>query len=309
MNSHLAPFDANPATLTGAGINLKPQHYESALSYVGSNDPSASELWFEVHTENYFVKGGPRLHYLQAIAENFPLSFHGVAGSLGSFKEKPAKITTDHLAQVSRLVKQFNPVLVSEHATWSTSQHAYFSDLLPLPRTQQALNCLCDGINRYQDAIGRTILIENPTNYLDFVSEMDEPDFLMEAATRTGAGLLIDVNNLYLSYRNTRLNPEDYLASLDPSKVGEIHIAGFDADPNFPDTLLIDSHAAPVDQSVWDLLKTALSVLGSKPVLLERDDNIPDFSELMDERNYAFSLLKHLGETSSQSKTALAYGN
>ncbi|MGB1311800.1 MAG: DUF692 domain-containing protein, partial [Leucothrix sp.] len=158
--------------------------------------------------------------------------------------------------------------------------------------TQQALNCLCEGIERYQEAIGRSILIENPTNYLDFVSEMDEADFLMEAASRTGAGLLIDVNNLYLSYRNTQLNPEQYLQSLDPNKVGEIHIAGFDADPNFPDELLIDSHAAPVDEAVWCLLETALSILGPKPVLLERDDNVPEFGELMNERNRAYEILQ-----------------
>ena len=293
MTTHLAQFDAKQLTLSGAGINLKPQHYEAALSLTdqGTHGEAATGLWFEVHTENYFVQGGPRLRYLQAIADNFPLSFHGVAGSLGSFTEKPAELTSRHLAQVSGLVKHFNPVLVSEHATWSTSQHAYFADLLPLPRTQQALNCLCEGIDRYQEAIGRTILIENPTNYLDFISEMDEADFLMEAANRTGAGLLLDVNNLYLSYRNTALDPQQYLASLDPAKVGEIHIAGFDADPNFPDDLLIDSHAAPVDEAVWSLLKDTLSILGPKPVLLERDDNVPEFAELMTERNRAYSLL------------------
>jgi len=293
MMTHLAQFDAKQLTLSGAGINLKPQHYEAALSLAdkGTHNEATSGLWFEVHTENYFVQDGPRLHYLQAIADNFPLSFHGVAGSLGSFTEKPAELTSRHLAQVSGLVKHFNPVLVSEHATWSTSQHAYFADLLPLPRTQQALNCLCEGIERYQEAIGRTILIENPTNYLDFISEMDEADFLMEAVNRTGAGLLIDVNNLYLSYRNTALDPQQYLAALDPAKVGEIHIAGFDADPNFPDDLLIDSHAAPVDEAVWSLLEDVLKILGPKPVLLERDDNVPEFAELMTERNRAYSLL------------------
>ena len=304
----MAQFDSTQLSLPGAGINLKPQHYEEALSFA---DPSTRQgasagLWFEVHTENYFVQGGPRLRYLQAIAENFPLSFHGVAGSLGSFNDKPADLTSRHLAQVSRLVKHFNPVLVSEHATWSTSQHAYFSDLLPLPRTQQALNCLCDGIDRYQEAIGRPILIENPTNYLDFISEMDEADFLMEAANRTGAGLLIDVNNLYLSYRNTELDPRQYLAALDSSKVGEIHIAGFDADPNFPNDLLIDSHASPVDEAVWSLLHTALTTLGDKPVLLERDDNIPAFSELMEERNRAYALLADASESPVE---RLAYGS
>ena len=293
MNNHLAQFDAKQSMLSGAGINLKPQHYDDALSLVDAQTriESSPSIWFEVHTENYFVKGGPRLHYLQAIAEKFPLSFHGVGGSLGSFTEKPTDLTSRHLAQVSALVKRFNPVLVSEHATWSTSQQAYFSDLLPLPRTQQALNCLCNGIDRYQEAVGRPILIENPTNYLDFISEMDEADFLMEAANRTGAGLLVDVNNLYLSYRNTNLDPQQYLLALDPSKVGEIHIAGFDADPNFPDELLIDSHGSPVDEAVWELLETALAILGPKPVLLERDDNVPAFSELMQERNRADALL------------------
>ena len=309
MSNTVAQFDSKQLSLSGAGINLKPQHYDDALSLAdtSTNADLSPGLWFEVHTENYFVKGGPRLRYLQVIAENFPLSFHGVAGSLGSSNEKPADITKRHLAHVSRLVKQFNPVLVSEHATWSTSQHAYFSDLLPLPRTQQALNTLCDGIDRYQEAIGRPILIENPTNYLDFISEMDEADFLMEAANRTGAGLLLDVNNLYLSYRNTDLDPQQYLKGLSSSKVGEIHIAGFDADPNFPDKLLIDSHASPVDEAVWSLLETAISVLGPKPVLLERDDNVPSFDELMTERNRAYALLT--GETSSVPLERVAYGS
>lgn len=306
MQSHLVHFESKKSKLSGAGINLKPQHYEEALLLAGADSNSQSSgaqgLWFEVHTENYFVQGGPRLRYLEAIADNFPLSFHGVAGSLGSFNEKPTDITTKHLANVASLVKRFHPVMVSEHATWSTSQYAYFSDLLPLPRTQQALNCLCDGINRYQDAIGRTILVENPTNYLDFVSEMDEADFLMEAASRTGAGLLVDVNNLYLSYRNTALNPKQYLEALDPNKVGEIHIAGFDADPNFPDDLLIDSHAAPVDKAVWDLLQTALTILGPKPILLERDDNLPEFSELMEERNHAYTMLSDFQNVTQSSQ-------
>lgn len=293
MNSHLAQFDSKQSSLSGAGINLKPQHYEEALSYADSSAQATATqgLWFEVHTENYFVQGGPRLHYLQAIANNFPLSFHGVGGSLGSFTEKPSDMTTRHLSQVASLVKRFNPAMVSEHATWSASQHAYFADLMPLPRTQQALSCLCEGIDRYQEAVGRSILIENPTNYLDFVSEMDEADFLMEAAHRTGAGLLLDVNNLYLSYRNTALDPVSYLESLDPNIVGEIHIAGFDVDPNFPDDLLIDSHAAPVDEAVWKLLETAITKLGPKPILLERDDNVPSFDELMQERNRAYEVV------------------
>jgi len=287
------PFDSHQSCLLGAGINLKPQHYDAALALADGSTQAGdlSGLWFEVHTENYFVEGGPRLRYLQAIAEQFPLSFHGVGGSLGSYQSKASILTKNHLDQVAALVKRFNPVLVSEHATWSTSQQAYFADLLPLPRTKQALTCLCDGIQRYQEAIGRSILIENPSNYLDFVAEMDEGDFLMEALNRTGAGLLLDVNNLYISQQNTGVDPFAYLQALTPAKVGEIHIAGFDIDQNHPDELLIDSHAAPVDQAVWALLKTALQVLGNKPVLLERDDNVPDFSVLMSERNTAQAIL------------------
>ena len=311
MRNEVGQFDSKQLMLSGAGINLKPQHYDDALALVGSGSSSgnAAGIWFEVHTENYFVSGGPRLHYLQAIAENFPLSFHGVAGSLGSFTEQPADITRRHLAQVSGLVKRFNPILVSEHATWSASQQAYFADLLPLPRTQQALNCLCDGIDRYQEAIGRPILIENPTNYLDFISEMDEADFLMEAVNRTGSGLILDVNNLYLSYRNTGVDPIQYLEALDPAKVGEIHIAGFDADPNFPDELLIDSHAAPVSEAVWELLAKVISMFGPRPVLLERDDNIPTFNVLMDERNRADGLLRSLSHTPTETPRQLAYAH
>ena len=291
--SNITGRNSHQPCLSGAGINLKPQHYDAALALadVSTQTGDPSDLWFEVHTENYFVEGGPRLRYLQAIAAQFPVSFHGVGGSLGSYQSKASTLTKNHLDQVSTLVKRFNPVLVSEHATWSTSQQAYFADLLPLPRTKQALACLCDGIERYQEAIGRSILIENPSNYLDFVAEMDEADFLMEALNRTGAGLLLDVNNLYLSQQNTGVDPIAYLKALAPDKVGEIHIAGFDIDQNYPDQLLIDSHAAPVDQAVWALLKKALQVLGNKPVLLERDDNIPDFSELMNERNTAQAIL------------------
>jgi len=283
-------FDSKNHTQLGAGINLKPQHYNDALDVL---DPVLLErLWFEVHTENYFVAGGPRLSYLQAIAEKYPLSFHGVGGSLGSFTKEPYALTQSHLTQVVELVKRFNPILVSEHATWSTSHDTYFADLLPLPRTQVALSNLCDGIDRYQNAIGRSILVENPTNYLHFVADMDEADFLMEAIKRTGAGLLLDVNNLYLSARNTGIDPITYLNALDPERVGEIHIAGFDTDKNFPDALLIDSHGAPVDDAVWQLLDTTLKMLGSKPVLLERDDNIPSFQNLLTERNQAQHLIQ-----------------
>ena len=267
-----------------AGINLKPQHYDDALS-LADND-----CWFEVHTENYFVGGGPRLDYLHQIAERFALSFHGVGGSLGN----PLNNYQAHLQQVAKLVKAFQPALVSEHATWSGQGETYFAELLPLPKTQLALNRLCDGVDRYQNAIGRTILLENPSNYLDFSAEIHEADFLMEVANRTGCGLLLDVNNLYISHRNCGLDIAHYLANIAPDKVGEIHIAGFDLDANFPTNLLIDSHAAAVHDDVWQLLDVALQRFGPVPTLLERDDNIPSFDELFEERQQAQAALTNL---------------
>lgn len=297
MSVNSMKIDLSNLSSLGAGINLKPQHYDDALALQDLD--LLKHLWFEVHTENYFVQGGPRIAYLHAIAEKFPLSFHGVGASLGSYTKDTSPLTQNHLDQVAALVQHFNPILVSEHATWSTSQDAYFADLLPLPRTEQALTRLCNGIDRYQNAIGRKILIENPTNYLNFVADMDEADFLMEAVRRTGAGLLLDVNNLYLSAMNTGMDPLQYLKALDPDVVGEIHIAGFNADENVPDNLLIDSHGAPVDESVWGLLMTTLNLLGRKPVLLERDDNIPDFTDLLSEANRAQSYIEQTSPAST----------
>ena len=269
----------------GAGLSLKAEHYQDvlSLSQADSLAPAEHELWFEVHTENYFVAGGPRLDYLRAIGEHYPLSFHGVGASLGSAHMPDAS----HLQQVKALVEEFQPALVSEHAVWSRTEQTYFADLLPLPRTRSALQQLVDGIDRYQNGIGRQILIENPSNYLDFKSEMDEPEFLVEAAQRAGCGLLIDVNNLYLSSRNTSIDALDYLARIPAELVGEIHIAGHDPDPNFGQQILIDSHAAAVAAPVWQLLEVALQRFGHTPLLIERDANIPPFKELMQEQQQA----------------------
>ena len=262
----------------GAGVGLKQPHVEPALG--GGVEPA---LWFEVHTENYMVAGGPRLAQLRRVREAFPVSFHGVGASLGG----PAPPDARHLAAARRLVEAFEPALVSEHAVWSSAGGVWFADLLPLPRTGEALRQLAEGVDRYQNAIGRPILIENPTNYLPFTSEMDEPDFLNEVAARTGCGLLLDVNNVYLSARNCGLDPERYIATLAADRVGEIHVAGYEADGNYGEALLIDTHAAPVSEAVWALLDTALARLGPRPVLLERDGKLPAFDVLMEERGRA----------------------
>ena len=267
--------------LTGAGVGLKQPHVERALAR------RESALWFEVHTENYMVGGGPRLAQLRRVRESFPLSFHGVGASLGG----PAPPERRHLRAVRRLVDEFEPALVSEHAVWSRAGGVWFADLLPLPRTGEALRRLVAGVGRYQDAIGRPVLIENPTNYLPFVSEMDEPDFLNEVSERSGCGLLLDVNNVYLSARNCGLDAERYVEALAGERIGEIHVAGFEADEALGDALLIDTHAAPVSEAVWDLLDFTLARLGPRPVLLERDGKLPSFESLMEERRRAEAAL------------------
>ena len=274
----------------GAGIGLKQPYVEHALAH---RDPS---LWFEVHTENYMVAGGPRLAQLRQVRESFPVSFHGVGASLGG----PAPPEPSHLAAVRRLVDEFEPVLVSEHAVWSSANGVWFADLLPLPRTGDALGRLIEGVDRYQEAVGRRILIENPTNYLSFTSEMDEPDFLGEAATRSGCGLLLDVNNVYLSARNCGIDPERYIESLTAERIEEIHIAGFEPDENFGEDLLIDTHAAPVSDAVWDLLDFAIAHLGPRPVLLERDGKLPSFEALMEERHRAHEALSRRRDESER---------
>jgi uncharacterized protein (UPF0276 family) len=271
----------------GAGLSLKPDHLDDILALPMQQSSPNNNLWFEVHTENYFVAGGPRLNYLRAIRENYNISFHGVGGSLGS----DHKTMAAHTKQVKALIDEFQPALVSEHAVWSKSDAKYFADLMPLPRTQDALQSLIDGIDCYQSGIGRSILIENPSNYLDFISDMDEPQFLVEAANRSGCGLIIDINNLYISSKNTGVDALNYLSQIPADLVGEIHIAGHDPDPTLGQSLLIDSHAAAVAPEVWQLLKQALDIFGKKPVLVERDANIPSFNELMSERHTAQNLL------------------
>ena len=265
-----------------AGLSLKPQHFTEAAGC------DRHGIWFEIHPENYFMAGGPRLAGLQRVAERHPVALHGVGASLGS-----GSLDSGHIARISRLIKLINPVVVSEHAVWSSFNGVYFADLLPLPKTKQALLRLVEGVERFQEGIGRTILLENPANYLPVQSEMDEPDFLIEVARRTGCGLLLDVNNVYVSARNIGMDARAYIHSLPPELIGEIHIAGHQNDIQFGEKLLIDSHDCEVVEAVWQLLDFTLQHTGHVPILLERDANVPAFSTLLDEvlrANQALSL-------------------
>src|SRR5438132_3407012 len=224
------------------GVGFKTEHFAEALA------APAADLCFEVHAENYMVAGGPRLAMLEAVRRERPLSLHGVGMSLAG----AADPDLDHLAALKRLVDRFEPALVSEHIAWSRFDGRCFPDLLPVPRTNEVLSRLAANIGRFQDALGREILIENPTHYLALRDhQWSETSFLAELARRTGCGLLIDVNNVAVGAHNVGYDPAAWLEAIPAKLVGEIHLAGHALDAE--GTLLIDSHDAPVSQQVWDL--------------------------------------------------------
>ncbi|SEA07432.1 DUF692 domain-containing protein [Variovorax sp. YR216] len=261
-----------------AGVGLKPQHFDAAAS------AAIDGLWFEVHPENYAVEGGPRLAWLEAIRERHPVSLHGVSLSLASDAGPDAA----QLRRLAALARRIEPALVSEHLAWSRWDGRYFPDLLPFPRTDEALHCIVRNIERVQAALNRPIAIENPSHYLRIAThEWDEIDFLDEIARRTGCTLLLDINNVHVSARNLGFEADDWLDRFPASRVTEIHLAGHTRDPNLGASLLIDSHDAPVAPDVWRLYRRFLERAGARPTLIERDGNIPCFDELMTERAHA----------------------
>ena len=266
-----------------AGLSLKPQHYAEALA------APADGLWFEVHPENYMVDGGPRLTWLESIRARHPLSLHGVALSLAA-DEEPDRA---HLARLVELVRRFEPALVSEHLAWSTWRGSYRPDLLPFPRTDEALARIADNISRAQEALRRPIAIENPAHYLRIdAHELDEIAFVTELARRTGCGLLLDVNNVYVGARNLGYSAEAYLDAFPGALVQEIHLAGHSTDPNLGAALLIDSHDAPIAPEVWALYRRLVERIGPRPTLIERDENVPEFATLLVERAEAEAVLR-----------------
>lgn len=266
-----------------AGIGLRAPHHRKVA------DTLPPIGWFEVHSENYFGGGGAPLFYLEKIRVDYPISLHGVGLSLGSTDP----LDRVHLVKLKALVDRIEPALVSEHLSWSSSGGLYLNDLLPLPYTEEALDHVVHRILRVQDFLGRRILVENPSTYLEYThSTIAEVEFLAEAAQRSGCGILLDVNNFYVSCRNHGWDATHYLQGLPPARVEEIHLAGHSLKRFEDGEILIDTHDRPVCKDVWQLYRQTLRQIGPRPTLIEWDAHLPPLRVLLDEAELAQSYLE-----------------
>jgi uncharacterized protein (UPF0276 family) len=257
----------------------------TALAGIGLRSPHVDEIiatrpevgWLEIHAENY-LGGGPALRALEAIRRDYPISVHGVGLSLGSADGLDAR----HLARVAALVERLQPALVSEHLSWSIAGGAYLNHLLPLPYTDETLTLVSGHVLRVQDALGRAILVENPSSYLRFQdSPIPEPAFLAELARRTGCRVLCDVNNIYVSCRNFGIDPATWVDAMPASAVGEVHLAGHSVNDADGQPILIDDHGSRVAEPVWALYERLLARIGAAPTLVEWDTDIPALPVLL----------------------------
>jgi uncharacterized protein len=266
------PLRTAPRAAGLAGTSFKHEHLAAILEH------GLQDGFFEVHAENYMGAGGPPHRALSAIRERYPVSLHGVCMSIGG----PDRLDAGHLARFSELVVRYEPALVSEHLAWSSHGGTFFNDLLPLPYTNATLDKVCEHIDQVQEAIGRSMLLENPSTYVAFASStMSETEFIRAVAQRTGCGLLLDVNNVFVSATNHGYSPGAYLADFPLEYVGEIHLAGHSEqhdDEHAP--LLIDSHDRAVAAPVWALYRDVIARTGALPTLIEWDSQLPAWPEL-----------------------------
>jgi len=277
------PTNTLPA---GVGVGYKSQHLSDILA-----DPG-TVAWLEVHAENYMGDGGPKIAQLRHLAERFPISCHGVGLSIGS--EGP--LDADHLERLKKLVGWLEPASFSEHLAWSSHEIGFLNDLLPVPYDEDSLARVVEHVDQVQDALGRQMLLENPSTYVQFAqSTMTEVDFLKEIAARTGCGLLLDVNNVFVSATNQNYGPRAYLDAFPTELVGEIHLGGHEEDEDEAGApLLIDAHNNPVVDPVWALYDYALAQTGPVPTLIEWDNDVPPWIDLAAEAARAHASLMAL---------------
>ena len=280
-----------------AGVGLKAPHYRTILE----TQPDIG--FFEVHAENYMGAGGPPHRYLTEIRTRYPLTLHGVGLSIGA--DRP--LDRDHLRRLAELVVRYEPGLFSEHLAWSSHGGLFFNDLLPVPYTLQTLHRVCEHIDQAQEYLGRQMLLENPSTYVAFAeSTYWEVDFIAQVARRTGCGLLLDVNNVYVACTNQHWEPARYIDQFPLSHVRQIHLAGYarDADERGR-PLLIDSHDRQVDEIVWDLYARTIEKLGPTPTLIEWDQNLPEWAELQAEATRAEAVLSGQRQNDEMSRASL----
>ena len=257
------------------GVGYKPQHLDDILANAGS------VKWLEIHAENYMSAGGPPLAQLKRLAEIFPISCHGVGLSIGG--ERP--LDAEHLARLKYLINWLKPASFSEHLAWSTHEGGFLNDLLPVPYNMETVKRVASHIDQVQSELGVKMLLENPSVYVAFSeTTMDEITFLNEVVARTGCGLLLDVNNVFVSGTNQEYSPEDYIANFPNEHIGELHLGGHLEDTDEHGApLLIDSHNDKVVDPVWTLLDQLLARSGPLPILVEWDNDIPDWQTLESE--------------------------
>ncbi len=266
-----------------AGIGLRGEHYRE----IDLRRPQIG--WLEVHTENYLGDGGLPHHYLLRLRESYPLSMHGVGLSLGSTDP----LDMEHLARVAELLCCYQPDLVSEHLSWSSVNGIHANDLLPYPYTAESLNHFADRVEQVQDFLGRQVLIENPSTYLEYEDgDYAEVDFLDALCRRSGCALLLDVNNVYISCRNHRRDPHEFIDRIDGRLCAEIHLAGHTVNRFEDGELLIDTHSRRVAADVWQLFDHAIDRIGARPTLIEWDTDLPELNVLLDEARLADSRLE-----------------
>lgn len=258
----------------GYGLGLRTPHYQHVLE----NRPDVD--WFEVHSENFMVPGGKPKHYLHAIREHYPIVLHGVSMSIGSTDP----IDFDYLKKLKLLVSEVQPEWISDHFCWTSVDKVNSHDLLPMPYSQEAISHLVDRIQQVQDFMGQQILFENVSSYLTYKnSEMEEWEFINEIVKRADCKILLDINNIYVSSRNHGFSAQDFLQGIDPQCVQQFHLAGHQDFGEY----VIDTHDHDVPDPVWELYADALKRFGLVSTMIERDDNIPEFSNLLAEMNHA----------------------
>lgn len=268
------------------GIGLKPAHYAALFEAVGRGGPPG---WAEVHPQNYFGDGGPPHRWLAAVAEKLPLSFHSVGLSLGS----PDGCDVQELEALARLCDRYEPAMVSDHLSWSSLDGEKLPDLLPVPMTSESLDHFVREVGRVQERLERRILVENPSRLLAFQGDdYDEPGFLTELAARSGCGLLLDINNIIVGATNLEFDAAAYVDAINPGLVGEIHVAGHTVEKHEDGArVAIDDHGSAVGEPCWALLERFLARSGPRPVLVEWDIDVPEFSVLCAEAARADALL------------------